>query len=146
MITNNTAIKQETFIKMVLDAWNTKVNRVDNLLSELSDEQLLKQVASGRNRGIYILGHLTELNNAMLPLLDFGEGIAPEVFKTFAQTPDKDIADLPAVNEVRQEWSNVKTALANQFSKLQPDDWFQKHTKVSEEDFVKEPTVINLMS
>ncbi len=139
MITNNTAIKEETIIKMVVDAWNTRVKRLDNLLSELTDEQLLKEVAPGRNRGIYILGHLTEVNNAMLPLLNIGERIAPDVFKTFLQTPDKDVVDLPPVNEVRQEWNNVKAELANQFLKMQPDDWFQRHTNVSEEDFVKEP-------
>ncbi|MGI8583757.1 MAG: DinB family protein [Chitinophagaceae bacterium] len=139
MITNNTAIKQETFIKMVMDAWNSKVKRLDNLLSELDDQQLLKEVAPGRNQGIYILGHLTEVNNAMLPLLDSREIMSPDVFKTFLQTANKDIVDLPSVNEVRQEWINVKTALATQFLKMQPNDWFQKHTNVSEEDFAKEP-------
>ncbi|HXS38224.1 MAG TPA: DinB family protein [Flavipsychrobacter sp.] len=131
--------KQETFVVMVMNAWNARINQLDKLLSELSDEQLLKEVAPGRNRGAYLLGHLTAVNNAMLPLLGFGNEIAPHLSKTFIQTSDKDIHDLPPVNELRQEWTNVKKELANQFAKMQPDDWFQKHNSVSEEDFAKEP-------
>ncbi len=75
----------------------------------------------------------------MLPLLDIGERIAPDVFKTFLQTPDKDIVDLPLVNEVRQEWNNVKAELANQFLKMQPDDLVSKTYQSIRRRFVKKP-------
>ncbi len=139
MITNNTEIKQEIFIKMVMDAWNSKVKTLDNLLSELDDQQLIKEVSPGRNQGIYILGHLTVVNNTMLPLLNIKERMVPDVFNIFLQTANKNIVDLPHINDVRQEWINVKTALAIQFLKMKPNDWFQKHTSVSDEDFAKEP-------
>lgn len=41
MTVNNINQSQEVFIKMVLGAWNSKVNQLDKLLTELSDEQLL---------------------------------------------------------------------------------------------------------
>jgi hypothetical protein len=136
---NNNNMKQETFVKMVLDSWNSRINNADKLFSELSDEQLLKEVAPGRNRGIYVLGHLTAVNNGLLPLLGIGKDLNPGLLKNFVHTADKEIADLPPISELRQEWAKVKTELANQFARLQPEDWFQKHNSVSEEDFAKEP-------
>lgn len=138
MIENNTSNKQEVTIKIVLDAWYSKVKQFDKLLSELTDQQLMKEVVPGRNRGIYLLGHLTTLADSIFPLLGF-EKLAPHLWKPFVQTPDKENGELPTVNELRQEWRNVNTALAEKLTALGPDEWFEKHTAVSEEDFVKEP-------
>jgi len=138
MTENNISQQQEVFIKMVLDAWNSKVNQLDKLLSELSDEQLLKETAPGRNRGIYLLGHLTALGDSIFPLLG-NEKLAIHLFNSFVLTPDKQTSDLPTVTELRQDWVNVKTALAEKFATISPDEWFQRHTAVSEEDFAKEP-------
>jgi len=134
----NSVTQQEVLIKMVLDAWHSKVNQFDKLLSELSDEQLMKEVAPGRNRGIYLLGHLTALGDSIFPLLGY-EKLAPHLLNTFAQTPDKESSDLPTVNELRQEWIKVKTVLEEKMAAISSDEWFEKHTAVSEEDFVKEP-------
>ncbi len=43
---------EDIFIKMVLDAWHTHIKRTDELFNSLSDEQLMKEIAPGRNRGI----------------------------------------------------------------------------------------------
>jgi hypothetical protein len=139
MIETKTTNKEELAIKMVLDAWRSKVSQFDKLLSELSDEQLLKEVAPGKNRGIYLLGHLTALADSIVPLLGYGEKHAPHLFKPFVQTPDKENRVLPAVNEMRQDWNKVKTLLDKQITNTAPDEWFKKHTSISEEDFAKEP-------
>jgi hypothetical protein len=138
MAAMNIEKSQEVLIKMVLDAWHSNVNKFDKLLSELSDEQLLKEVAPGRNRGIYLLGHLTTLADSILPLLGY-EKFAPYLWKPFVQTPDREISDLPTVNELRQEWIKVKTVLAEKMATIRSNEWFQKHTSISEEDFAKEP-------
>lgn len=138
MTESNTINQQEIFIKMVLDAWYSKVNQFDKLLSELSDEQLMKEVAPGRNRGIYLLGHLTTLGDSIFPLLGF-EKLTPHLWKPFVQTADKATDELPTVNELRQDWIKVKTALAEKMAGITANEWFQKHTSVSEEDFAKEP-------
>jgi hypothetical protein len=130
--------QQEVFIKMVLDAWNSKVSQLDKLVSELSDEQLMQEVAPGRNRGIYLLGHLTALADSIFPLLGH-EKLALHLFNPFVLTSDKQTDDLPPVSELRQDWTKVKTALAEKIAAVSPDEWFQKHTAVSEEDFAKEP-------
>jgi hypothetical protein len=138
MTESNTINQQGIFIKMVLDAWYSKVNQFDKLLSELSDEQLLKEVAPGKNRGVYLLGHLTALGDSMFPLLGYDK-VAEHLFEPFVKMPDKQATDIPTVAELRQDWINVKTVLSEKITTTNPNEWFQKHTAVSEEDFAKEP-------
>jgi len=57
----------------VLNSWKLAINRMGKTLSELSDEQLQQQVAPGRNRVFYLLGHLTAMHDRMFPLLGIGE-------------------------------------------------------------------------
>lgn len=130
---------KELFIKMVLDAWNTKVNRMDKLLAELSDEQLEKQIAPGKNSGVYLLGHLAAINNRMLPLLGLGKELHPELYKPFVDTAEKDITARPSTGELRQAWKEINKHMDGIFSQMKADDWFQKHSSVSEEDFAREP-------
>jgi hypothetical protein len=131
--------QKEVFIKMVLGAWNIYIERTDNLFDLLTDEQLQKEVAPGRNRGIYLLGHLTSVHDGMLPLLEFGEQLYPELTAPFITEPDSLSKQIPSMSDLRNYWKNVSSTLTVHISNIQPDDWFQKHTAVSDEDFIKEP-------
>ena len=131
--------QQELLIKNVLDTWHSSISRTDNFLSSLTDEQLQNEVAPGRNRGTYLLGHLTAVHDRMLPLLGIGQPLYPHLDNPFIAQPDKAVADLPSVTDLRNYWKEVNTTLAKHFANLTPDEWFQKHTSVSDEDFAKEP-------
>lgn len=124
---------------MTLDSWNARILQGDKLFASLTDEQLQKEVAPGKNTGVYLLGHLTAANDSIVKLLDMGEPLYPELYKLFIEAPDKTISDLPSVANLKTYWANVNANLAKHFSALSPDDWFKKHTSVSEEDFAKEP-------
>ena len=124
---------------MVLDAWDTQLKRTDDLFKELPDKNLLDEVAPGRNRGVYLLGHLTGVHDRMLPILGLGNQIYPELYKTFVENSDRAIAEIPAVKDLRHYWKEVNSNLSEQFNKLMPEEWFQKHNSVTEEDFAKEP-------
>jgi hypothetical protein len=132
-------MKEELFIKMVLDAWNIHVKRADDLFNSFSDEQLMKEIAPGRNRGIYLLGHLAAVHDKILPLLGLGNQLKPELYHIFVESPDKAIANIPTTTDLRLFWNEVNTILREHFIKLTPAQWFQKHNSVSEEDFIKEP-------
>jgi hypothetical protein len=93
----------------------------------------------GKNRGVYLLGHLTALADSIISLLGYGEKIAPQLFTPFVKTADKDNTDIPSVKELRQEWTKVKTGLAEKMARTLSNEWFEKHTAISEEDFAKEP-------
>jgi len=131
--------QQEILMKCLLDNWYSNISRVDNLLDVLTDEQLQQEVAPSRNRGIYLLGHLAAVHSRLLPLLGFGEHLYPQLDEIFLTSPDKSRADLPPTADLRKYWRGANEKLAAHFSTMQPDDWFQKHTSVSDEDFEKEP-------
>src|SRR5438045_3528555 len=92
---------KQTIVKMVLDRWNASVQNCNDLLSSLNDEQLQKEVSPGRNRGIYILGHLIAVHDAMLLLLDMGEKMYPELFEPFLKSPDRATKEIPTASALR---------------------------------------------
>lgn len=127
------------FIKMALDGWSGQLNFTNTLLDKLSDEQLMGEVALGRNRGIYLLGHLTAVHDLMLPLLRFQEVMFPELKVLFIDAPDTSGASLPAVAQLRDQWRQVNDTLMGHLQRLPADEWFTRHASISEEDFPKEP-------
>lgn len=131
--------QDEMIISLILNNWYGQVKRTGELIGSLSDEQLMKETAPNRNRGIYLLGHLTAVHDNMMPLLDFGEQLYPALNEPFIKQPDKAVAYLPAAKELRSCWNNVNETLATHFNNLSPNEWLQKHTAVSAEAFEKEP-------
>jgi hypothetical protein len=132
-------ITSDVFVKMALDAWNSELKYTNALLEKLSDEQLMQAVAPGRNRGIYLLGHLAAVHDQMLPLLRFQATIHPALFKPFHDEPDGAVADLPTIPQLRTQWKEVNDALMDHMKGLPPAEWFTRHANISEEDFPKEP-------
>jgi hypothetical protein len=131
--------QKQLMIKMVLDNWYSTIANTDKLLSSLTDEQLQADIAPGRNSGVYLLGHLTAVHDRMLPLLGFGEQAFPQFNDAFLTSPDKSGKTMPEISELRKCWSETNAKLDTHFKNLQPDEWLQKHTAVSEGDFAKEP-------
>ena len=131
--------EQNMAVKVALDSWNGTVKRTDALFDSLTDEQLQKEIAPGRNRGIYLLGHLTAVHDAMLPLMGFGDSLHPELLESFIKSPDNSLETIPSAQELRENWKEVNSALDQHFSTLQHSDWLDRHTSVSPEDFEKEP-------
>ena len=129
----------ELFVKMVLLSWETQNNRTGKLFDSLSDEQLLSQVSPGRNRGIYLLGHLTAVNDSLAVILGLGDRLFPQYENIFIKTPDKSSNDLPAIPTLRESWNQVTQKLKDAFKKMSAEDWFRKHASILEEDFANEP-------
>lgn len=129
----------ETMIKMNLDRWYGAIKNWDTHLNSLTDEQLQKEIAPGKNRGIYLLGHLIAVHEDMLILLNMGEKLYPELHEPFIKSPDKTVAQIPSAKELRTYWTKQNEVLKQKFESLQPADWFERHTAVTDEDFVKEP-------
>ncbi len=131
--------RDDLFIKMILHAWDLNVKRATKTFNGFSDEELFTEVAPGKNRVIYLLGHLVAVHDMMLPLLGLGERNYPQLDEAFIKNPDKEIADLPTVQELRIYWNDINMILEGYFKNLTPDEWLLRHTAVSEEDFAKEP-------
>lgn len=131
--------EKELFVKMVIDAWETQNSRVDKLLAELSDEDFEKATAPDKNSGVYLLGHLTAVNDGLFEILGFGEKSQPQLEDVFLTNPEKSALEKPSAAQLRRHWSEINGKLREHFQKTTADEWFAGHNSVSDEDFAKEP-------
>ncbi len=129
----------QTIVKMILDRWNASLKNCDELLNSLTDEQLMKEIAPGKNRGIYLLGHLVAVHDDMLVLLNMGDKLYPGLYEPFIKSPDKTAGQIPSAKELRSYWTKQCEALKQKMEGVGPAAWFEKHSAVSAEDFLQEP-------
>ena len=126
-------------VKMTLTAWDAQNGYLNKLIGSLSDEELAKEIAPGRNTGIYLFGHLVAVNDAMLPLMDFGDRLFPALENVFIKNPDKSGLAMPTVTELKENLKAINEKLAISFQSASADEWLSRHMSVSPEDFAKEP-------
>ncbi len=130
---------EHLFVATALNSWKLVTGRIDKAIAALSDEQLQRQVAPGKNRVFYLLGHLTAIHDRLLPLLRLGERLHPELDEAFISNPDRSQPDSISPIALKEAWSEVNRALATGFETLTPQQWLERHSAVSEEDFAKDP-------
>ena len=82
-------------VQVAINSWRLVVERTNKTFSSLTENDLLKEVAPGKNRLIYLLGHLTAIHDAMFPILGLGERLHPELDAIFVSSPDKTGPQLP---------------------------------------------------
>jgi hypothetical protein len=123
-----------------LQSWKLVIGRFTQALEPLSDEHLQKQIAPGKNRLLYLVGHLTAVHDRMFPMLGLGERLHPELDDVYITNPDRALPDPLSTADLRKAWSDVNTKLTTALENLTPQEWLQKHTAVSEEDFAKDPS------
>jgi hypothetical protein len=132
---------QKTILaKIAVTAWQTQVDRATKFLNELTDEQLIKEIAPGKNRGVYLAGHLVAVHDMLPEILGFGKRAYPDYEVIFLSSPDKTVEKIPSVSEIKQAWAAVHDRLKKEFAEMQPDSWFARHESMTDADFEKEPT------
>jgi len=129
----------ELLIKLVLAEWQKQNGRLDKLLETLSEAELAAPTAPGRNTGIYLVGHLTAVNDGILKLLGFGDKLHPELESVFLTNPENANLPRPSLDQLKKYWQEINATLEQYMATMRTDDWFERHTAVSEEDFAKEP-------
>ena len=127
-----------SYVALGLKVWKAQIERADKLFRSLSSDDVLREIAPGKNRLLYLWGHLTAIHDAMLPLLGIGERLYPEFDVAFVSNPDKSQAAIPSHEQVRLAWTTVNGELSKGFEKMSWPDWLQRHAAVSEEDFAKD--------
>ena len=132
-------MSKQLFSEMALKAWHLTVKRTNEIFDDLSDKEIQKEIAPNKNRAIYILGHLVAVNDMMLPLLDLGESQFPRLLDIYLKNPDNPANNEFTIKELREFWNTSNATLSDAFTKLTEDQWFEKHTKVSDEDFTTAP-------
>ena len=130
---------EESTVATALQSWTINVGRADKLFSGLDENQILQEIAPGRNRLVYLWGHLLAVHDAMAPLLGLGERLHPELDAMFLTEADKKVAVLPSAADLKKYWDEVHGRLLEGFKRFTPSDWVQKHTAMSDEDFKANP-------
>jgi uncharacterized damage-inducible protein DinB len=141
-LNNKSTIMQtttETMIHMVVSAWRGQNQKLNQFLEKIPEEKWLAETAPGRNTGIYLLGHLTAVNDGMLSLLRFRERMHPELDEIFLTNADKSGLSMPSVTALKEYWHAINAALDQHIDQMTPEEWFTRHAAISEEDFQKEP-------
>lgn len=126
-------------IKTALKSWTLHIQRINDIVERVGEDALSKEIAPGRNRGIYIFGHLVAVHDAMLPLLGFGEKMYPHLEAPFITNADNTDAVFPPLSELIKYWRDVNARLQQHFEKLTPEEWLDRHNAVSPADYEKEP-------
>src|SRR5437899_12130032 len=122
-----------SYVALGLKVWKAQLDRADKLFGGLSSEEVLREIAPGRNRLLYLWGHLTAVHDAMLPLLGLGDRFHREFDVAFISNPDKSQAAIPSHQQVRYAWETINAELRTGLEKLSSSDGLQQHTAVSEE-------------
>src|SRR5271168_4211410 len=130
---------ETSLIDSALRGWKFNVERAEILFGGLSPEQLEQEVAPGKNRLIYLWGHLAAVNDRLLPLLGIGERLHPEFDSMFISNPDKSVQLTVSEQSLKSAWQEINQRLWEGISKFSDSDWVQRHTAVSVEDFEREP-------
>jgi hypothetical protein len=125
--------------KAALNSWQIQVDRCTQFINSLQDEQLVKEIAPGRNRGVYLVGHLAAIHDALPEILGLGKRAFPNLQPVFIDSPDSKADTVPPIQELRKIWTAVHDRLKNEFQKMQPDDWFRRHESMTDADFEKDP-------
>jgi hypothetical protein len=127
-------------VKVAINSWRLVVERADKIFSKLTKDEFLVEVAPGKNRVIYLWGHLIAIHDAMFSILGLGPRLHPDLDAIFVDNFDKAVAEIPSAGQLKQYWDEVNGKLLSQFQNLSADEWLLRHRAMSEEDYAKDPT------
>ena len=130
---------EERMIDSTLRAWRFNADRIDKFFNALSPDQLEQEIATGRNRLIYLWGHIAALNDRLFPLMGLGPRLYPEMEVMFILNPDRTAITVYSAEQLKQAWNQINERLLAGFSVWSPAEWLERHTAVSAEDFLCEP-------
>ena len=136
---NNFMDQAQLFVQMALNAWEMQISRADKFFDAQTDEALLKPIAPGKNRVIYLLGHLIAVNDAMISLFAKGERAYAHMDEAFLKNPDNAGFAFPETILLRNDWKKSNAQLMEIFSQMTPEDWFSRHNAMTDEDFAQNP-------
>jgi hypothetical protein len=126
-------------LKVAINSWRLVVERADEIFSRLTEDQLPREVAPGKNRVIYLWGHLIAVHDRMFSILGLGPRLHLELDSVFIDNPDRAVSEKPSAGQLKQYWHEVNEKLLLQFQSLSADEWLLQHRAMSEEDYAKDP-------
>src|SRR4029077_20225844 len=105
-------------IDTALASGGQAVAQAGETFNSLTDDQFQREGAPGKNRVLYLLGHLTAVNDAMLSVLGLGDRLHPELDAMFIKTPDKAVKELPTAANLKKYWADVNQNVLHKMETL----------------------------
>lgn len=127
-------------ISLIIKNWEERNDKVTEYFNIYEEDVYYKEVSPGRNRAIYLFGHLVSTNDGLISILGFGNRLYPELASIFLTSPDKTVEEIPTLAQLKQHWLAVNELLSKKFAEMTPAEWLNRHERVSEEDFAKDPS------
>jgi hypothetical protein len=90
-------------------------------------------------RKLYLWGHLAAVNDGLFPLLGLGPKLHPELEAMFLANPDRTVTSVSSRSELKDAWGQINDALWSAFNEWTTAEWLQKHTAISDEEFLRDP-------
>ena len=131
---------EKVMIQAALSNWNLTINRLNKFFGSLSADEFFQAIAPGRNRIVYVLGHLAAVHDRTLENLGIAERLHPELESTFITNPDRAIEPVSQGAELLPLWNEINSRLYSGMLTFAPAQWVGRHQAVSEDDFAKDPT------
>ena len=115
-------------IKTLFEQWQIMANWTSGNIKALSDEDLKKSFAEGKNHGVWILGHLIESEDELSKFLGKGDMLFPEYEDMFGQGSKlKGIEHYPHISLLREQWSKVLDKNREMYSKFSDSELDEPH-------------------
>ncbi|HEY0769762.1 MAG TPA: DinB family protein, partial [Sphingobacteriaceae bacterium] len=84
--------------------------------------------------------HLITVNEGMISLFSLGQRTYAHWDEAFIKNPDRKIENVASAGELRAAWKESNERLNALFSGMTAENWFGRHTSMTDEDLVKEPS------
>lgn len=128
-----------TPLNICLLNWDAQNKRIQKMIDSISDENYHKPIIEGGNTPSWILGHLTEADDALLELMGIGKRLYPDLKTIYHHDRGNNLSGHLTKQEVSERFKNILAQLDAAFRSWSESEWLSRHTAVSEEDFKKEP-------
>jgi hypothetical protein len=131
-------MQEKMIIDQCIKAWEQRVAQTTNLIDSLGEWAMDTEIAPGRNKVVYIIGHLLVVHDKLIEGMELGERSFTDLDTLFlgAQQPD---SEYPETTWIKENWYTLNEFLNKKFSGMTVADWLSKHAYVSAEDFALQP-------
>jgi hypothetical protein len=131
-------MSEKLIIDQCVKAWEQRVAQATKLFESLGDWAMDTEVAPGRNKVVYIIGHLLVVHDRMAEGMELGERSHAELDHLFidAQQPD---AVYPETAQLKESWDKLHQFINQKINAMTTEEWLARHIYVTPEEFATQP-------
>ena len=132
-------MNEKRLILAATHSWKSTVERAETWFDALQRADFELAVAPGRNRVLYLYGHLIGVHDLMYELLGLGARKYDALDRFFLRVADRSLEAYPDPAVLNEYWHELHPRIAEGIAAFTAEQWASKHAAVSEEDFEKSP-------